>query len=230
MSPEERLARIRAMVRPYRESTARFLFHEVVTAITDVAVHQVNEADRRDADLLADVSRAAENAFERLQEAPIRGERPQRFGHAVKKVVLSALREADLAPVRPRTGRGERPASGYPDFEVTDRYNRPAYVLVKTCSSGNVDDTARSLYLSPTHNPMDSKVTRPARHLLLSFRHEQRVHDGRQVFWPIRWAVHDLYDLPVDVKYEFHATNRDIYVARADLIKREGPVEPATLE
>lgn len=228
MRPQERLAQVREMIAAYRESSARFLFHEVVTAIAGVPVHRVNEADNRDAQLLAALSRAAEHAFERLREAPIRGQRPQRFGHAVKKVVLSALDESGLGPVRPRTERGDRPAAGYPDFEVTDPFGRPAYVLVKTCSAGNVDDTGRTLYLSPPHNPMDSKVTKAARHLLMSFRHEQIVREGRQVFWPFRWAVHDLYDLPVDLKYEFHASNRDIYVTRADLIKREGPLEPVT--
>jgi len=223
MSGAERLAHLRTMVEMYRDATGPFLFHEVVTAIAGVPVQPLNLADGRDAELAGLLARATATAFGRLRESPIRDVTSQRYGFSAKDAVHAALLDCGLEPQRPRTQRGDRPSTGYPDFQIVDPHSRLTYAMVKTCASDKSGDTSRTLYLSPGRSDMDVKITRPARHVLISFRHEEIRLDGRPAIRPVRWSVHDLYDLPVDLKYEFNSNNRDLFVHRTDLILREGP-------
>ncbi len=224
MDSAQRVDLLRRMVALYRQDGASFRFHEVVSAVADVPVHAIDPNDHRDAELLSAINGAAEVAFERLRGAPKRGVSAQGFGNHVKRVMGIVLREREFELHKPR-GKFSGGATGYPDFEIADRHSRTACLLVKTCATGRTDDTRPVVVISLSGKHPGINVSKPARHLLVAFRHERLVEGDAETFRPIKWTVHDLFDLEVDLSYSYSSSNQALYVDRGDLILRQGAVE-----
>jgi hypothetical protein len=132
-------------------------------------------------------------------------------GNAVESHVLVAAREQGFAARRPVAASGRTRAAGYPDLEAV-RDERAFYVEVKVFSPATKDSAQRSFYLSPS---TDCKVTRDAHHLLIAVELGLE-SSGRYRASRVRWL--DLSRLRCDLKYEFNASNADLYAPGAGLV------------
>lgn len=147
---------------------------------------------------------AAVAAVRAINAEGVTARRVNEVGNAVEEYVIAALNAAGFAADRPKTVSGRHQSAGYPDV-VARRGGRTFYIEVKTYHPRNVDTTQRSFYLSPSDDP---KVTEPAFHLLLGFA---MVPDADGHYFARDVHLLDIADLPLDVKIEFNASNRDLY-------------------
>ena len=151
----------------------------------------------------------------------IEAARMNEAGNRVENVVLEAMNSLGVKATRPKTASGRTQAAGYPDIQA-DFDGTACYVEVKTFSAATVDSTQRSFYLSPS---TDFKITQDAIHLLVAVElvpTAAGVYRARSV----RWL--DLAGLRCDLKYEFNASNRDLYGRPSGLVILEvASPEPA---
>lgn len=160
-----------------------------------------------------------------IEEQEVEAARMNEAGNKVENIVLEAMRELGIKAGRPKAESGRGRAAGYPDVEA--EINGVAfYIEVKTFSAATIDSTQRSFYLSPT---TDFKVTRDAVHLLVAVQLTPTAR-GAYRAQSVRWL--DLSGLLCDLKYEFNASNRDLYRRESGLVivesvPREDPQSPA---
>jgi len=147
---------------------------------------------------------ALEDALERINAEGVTAPRVNEVGNAVEDVVCEALRRAGFEADRPMTRSGHRRAAGYPDIEAS-RGEDAFYFEIKTYHPSTEDSSQRTFYLSPSDDP---KVTHPAFHLVIAFAMEEREPDR---YFARRVRVVDLHDLPVKLKLEYNANNRNLY-------------------
>ncbi len=167
------------------------------------------------------LSRAATRAGKVAGEDGIFRPRPNEVGNDMEPYVLSALREVGLRANKPMTESRRKKAVGYPDIAAIDSQGRIVYVEVKTFNIENLNTTFRAFYMSPSDDP---KVTQDAVHLLISFQvevDESRRRGRLNCYVPVAWKIVSLYDMPIDIKHEFQASNLAMY--RPEAILREGP-------
>lgn len=146
-----------------------------------------------------------------IEEREIEAARMNEAGNRVENVVIDAMRSLGIRAQRPRTESGQARSTGYPDIEA-DIDGLPCYIEVKTFSAATVDSTQRSFYLSPS---TDFKVTRDAVHLLVAVELTPGAK-GAYRAETVRWL--DLSGLNCDLKYEFNASNRDLYRLESGLV------------
>ncbi len=115
--------------------------------------------------------------------------------------------KAGIPPCR----SGKARSAGYLDLCVSDG-SRTAYVDCKTYSDKTKGQTLRSFYLSPSPDP---KVTKDAYHMLMSFELAMEERQGRRIYVPVRWGIYELSKLDLHVKFEFNASNRELYAWEA---------------
>jgi hypothetical protein len=89
--------------------------------------------------------------------------------------------------------------------------------LKKAAETAARDQTLRSFYLSLTDDP---KITCDAMHLIFGFELKKLSHAGQNRFFPLRWSVWTLDSLSLQIKYEFNASNRELY-AKHGLLAEE---------
>jgi hypothetical protein len=159
----------------------------------------------------AALSRAAAGVLESINQTGVEAGRVNEAGNAVENHVLEALRANGFEVGRPVAPSGRMRSAGYPDLEA-QREEAAFYVEVKAFSSRTEDSTQRSFYLSPS---ADFKITRDAHHLLIAIELAPAVK-GLYRARSVRWL--DLSRLVCDLKYEFNASNRDMYNPDAGLI------------
>ncbi len=157
-----------------------------------------------------------------IEDAGIETARMNEAGNRVEAVVVEALRGLGAVVARPRTASGRMRSAGYPDLEA-DIDGRAFYIEVKTFSAATVDSSQRSFYLSPS---TDFKVTHDAIHLLVAVELSPGP-EGSYRAKNVRWL--DLSGLRCDLKYEFNASNRDLYRDSSELVILERPAEPAAI-
>ena len=164
---------------------------------------------------------AVADRIERLIEAAeIEAARMNEAGNKVENVVIEAMRDLGIEAGRPKAESGRARAAGYPDLEaVID--GTAFYIEVKTFSAATIDSTQRSFYLSPS---TDFKVTRDAIHLLVAIELVPGTK-GAYRAQSVRWL--DLSGLRCDLKYEFNASNRDLYRRESGLVIVESARDPA---
>ncbi len=181
-------------------------FGDVVLACTG---HRIIPLDAQaDADRLARLGRAMAAAVKAAHDKGIRARRPNEAGNAMESFVKDALRQEGFAAGVPKTAEGKHQAAGYPDVEVRDADGRVTYLEVKIYSHRTANTTQRSFYFSPTAH---MKVLADANHLLVGFEMERTRDESGQVFRPTAWKLVDLSTLRVKLKFEFNASNRDLY-------------------
>ena len=110
---------------------------------------------------------------------------------------------------RPRTVDNKKQSSGYPDLiygtdvkvkNTLDDYikSTEAYGEVKLYKEGTQDSSFRAFYMSSF-----TKITKSCPHLLIGFS-----HDGNKIR---KVDVIDLYNKVLNVKIEYHMSNKEIY-------------------
>lgn len=149
--------------------------------------------------------------------------RVNEVGNKIEPFIKEALNKVGLEADIPVAKNGKKVAAGYPDLQLTDDFNQTTYLECKTYNLRNIDTTQRAFYFSPSKNP---KITKNARHLILSFQIEMGKRKGKRAFLPVRWRLYDTADLLVDVKHEFQSDNRRMYGRKSALLA-EGSIKKA---
>jgi len=213
-SPDPREQEMRERIRGMMEGVKDVPLPVIVEALTG---HRVRpwEGEAREP-LVA----AADRIKRLIEEGRIEAARMNEAGNKVENVVLEALRAGGFDATRAKTASGRTRTTGYPDLEATID-GTAFYIEVKTFSAATIDSTQRSFYLSPS---TDFKVTRDAVHVLVAV---ELVPGPNGVYraQSVRWL--DLSGLRCDLKYEFNASNRDLYRRESGLVIAEFPRESA---
>ncbi len=196
-------------------------FPVAIKAISGREVLAFDRRERKDRELLEKLSRAAELAGNAAYSKGIESRRANEVGNYIEPYVKGALKEVGLSAETPVTITGKRQSSGYPDIEITDSYERTTYLECKTYNLRNIGTTQRAFYFSPSKKAC--KITKDARHLILSFQIETTTRKGRRVYVPVHWRVYDTDTMLVQVKHEFNASNIQIY--REDSLLAQGKIK-----
>ncbi len=194
-------------------------FGEVIEATTGHRIIPVDSS--KDGEALKVLSEAIKTAERRLNSE----------GHAIRTVgrVNEASRyiEDELLEVIggiegwtcgvPTTVAGKEQRSGYPDLRIVSPGGQVFFLDPKLFRAGSRESSLRTFYYEP--RATTSKVREDAVHLLVGFEHNgERGKDFRLV----GWEIVDLSKLRVQLKAEFQASNRDLYVPEAVVGRSEG--------
>jgi hypothetical protein len=156
---------------------------------------------------------AAQETIELINQEGVGANRVNEVGNYVEEYIKRSLENRGFKVATPMAQNGRRRSTGYPDLEVFDD-DTFLYIEVKTYNPKNVNTTQRSFYLSPSTNP---KITRDAYHLLIAFA--MQPHPDKPKTWTCeRVKFLDLYNLTCNIKFEFNASNRDLYSKEAGLV------------
>lgn len=199
-----------------------FAFAAVIRAISGFRVEPfMPDECEEDAALLAALARAASRATEEAaREGILVGRRNEVSGKMEEYLVRAILAEG-IAACTPHTQQGNRKARGYPDIELTEETGRNTYIELKTFQAQTVGQTQRTFYVSVPPTRCQCKVAHDARHLLVCFRIEPTMRNGRDCFQPVAWGIRDAANLRVRLKHEFNAANRGIY-EEDEILAKEG--------
>lgn len=174
-----------------------------------------------DGEQLEWIETALARAMEEINAHGITAKRVNEVGNEVEDYVVEALRQAAFTADRPTARSGRQRASGYPDIEAS-RGEDAFYFEIKTYHPDTEGSSQRTFYLSPSSDP---KVTHPAHHLLIAFAMVPR---NRHTYFAQSVRLVDLYALEVSLKFEYNASNRDLYGHDGGtLIEIQAAAEPA---
>lgn len=191
-----------------------FPFADIVAAVCDHNVEAFRpDESEEDADLLNLLQQAIKAAMAAARIDVIHVGRVNEAGEQMERYVRTALVECGLSAELPRTGAGTRQARGYPDIEVVDPHDRTTYLEVKVVTENSVEQTQRSFYLSVPGDPEGCKITRDARHLLVSYRLKEANDQAGIGYVPVGWILRDLSTVTLQLKHEFNTCNRELYGA-----------------
>lgn len=203
-------------IRQLEETLAKFLepvrdipYKIVIKVLTGCEVLDFDKTDPKNKQLLQLLEKSAKIAGRKAQRKGIHTSRPNEAGNRIEGFVLEALKVVGLKAEKPKTKSGNKKSSGYPDIEITDKYGRTIYLECKTFSAKTKNQTFRTFYLSPSKDP---KITKNAFHLLLAYELMEMHNGDRKFFIPTSYEIYTLENLKVNVKHEFNASNRQIYL------------------
>ncbi|MGA1980294.1 MAG: hypothetical protein ABSG99_07025 [Sedimentisphaerales bacterium] len=184
-------------------------FGLVIESLCGCKVIPFQKDDPKDKKLLEVMKKVIVNAGEAVNITGIERLRPNEVGNDIEPYVKEALIKAGYPASTPSGSSGKKKAVGYPDIEFTDEFGRTNYLECKTynCTGEIAESTMRSFYLSPSD---DFKVTKSARHFVVSFSIERR----ERRFFCKGWKLLSLESLDVDVKYEFNSDNKRLYAPK----------------
>ncbi|MCF2138511.1 MAG: hypothetical protein K9W44_00480 [Candidatus Lokiarchaeota archaeon] len=184
----------------------------------DVILFDMNNS--KDRELLDLLIEGAQDALNNAYSQGIKVKRTNEVGNYIEEYVLNSLNKVGLHASRPKTKRGTHKAGGYPDIFILDKYKRPTYLEIKSYNIKNYQTTQRSFYLSPSTEKDGFKVIHDARHLILSFQIEKKkIEDKEITFIPVHWTIFDTKYLKGQIKHEFNASNKQMYLNEAILAK-----------
>lgn len=202
---------LQSYIAALRSGPGRIRFADAIHAISGCDVVPLDPSLAEDKALLEAIATAANQAMRSAYHDGVYRARPNEVGNDMEAYLKTALIDCGLQAGTPTTQAGIRAAMGYPDIEVIQRAHRYTYLEVKTYSADTEGSGQRTFYMSPPASQETCKVAHEARHLAVSFRIERQERDGRTAFVPVAWAVWDLHDMAVGIKYEFNASNPEIY-------------------
>ena len=179
--------------------------------------------DKKDKELIDDLSKIANTAGRNAKKNGIFRSRPNEVGNDMEPYVREALRGIGIVADIPKRRDGKKQAAGYPDIYFEDRFGRHVYLECKTYNKKNIGTTFRAFYFSPPPEKSKSKVIYDAYHLIVAYEIEETRREGRRCYIPIAWKVVSLYSTEIGVKHEFNANNKDLYKEKA--ILAEGRIE-----
>lgn len=200
-------------VRAYRLLPRGIGVSQIISAITDHAVIALEDTEQ-DIALINSISAAAKDLIESSQAVPIKTTRLNELGNAVEEPMLDACVRANLAATWPKRSDGTAARTGYPDIAIEIDGTRPTYLEAKVIGAGSEGSSFRSFYLSPSENP---KVCADARHLLIAFTHKRCADskDGLEQYALTTFKIVDLARVLGRIKFEYQASNRDMYLGEA---------------
>ena len=203
-------ARVKDMLRPLEAVP----FPTAIEVLTGYKVLELDRNDVEDHRFLTRLGAAAHDAASRARSEGIATDRPNEAGNEIEKFVVAALTDKGFRAGIPPCRSGKARSAGYPDIRVSDDA-RTACVNCKTYSAQTKGQTLRSFYLSPSSDP---KITEDAFHLLMSFELATERRSGVRVFVPVRWGIYELARLKLHVKFEFNASNSELYTDESRLL------------
>jgi len=192
-------------------------FSHVVSQHTPHQVIPFNPKNTEDLFLQKELSRIADEiTFEFSKNgSPIHGlKRINEASRFVEDALLKKLNTvSDLECSIPLNSKGKTQRSGYPDLHILHKPSDKHYYLdPKLFSQNSATSSLRTFYYSPTSQ---NKIHHDATHLLLGIS-----HDGNNGNWAfLNWKLVDLYNLPVQLKSEYNASNKEIYSENLILIQ-----------
>lgn len=196
---------IKQMLRPIKNIPLNL----VIESICGYKILPFNNKDPKDREILVELIKIAKNVSKEINVSGIKRKRVNEVGNDIEIFVKNQLNKNGFKADIPRTKNGKRKATGYPDIEFVDKFNRINYLECKTFNFDNQITTQRSFYLSPCE---EFKVTHDAHHFAMSFEMEARKKMGDyNLYFCNNWKILDLEKLDVDVKYEFNADNKRLY-------------------
>ena len=189
----------------------------VIEGLSGHKVIPFDEKSKKDQKVLEILKTCAINvkSYVNNQKNGIKRNRPNEVGNDIEPIVEQELNNLKYKSNKPITNKGHKKATGYPDLEFIDEFNRLNYLECKTFNIKNIHTTQRSFYLSPSE---DFKITNDAHHFGISF--EIRKDSSINRYKIISWKILDLSKLKLNVKYEFNSDNKTLY--NEDLILAEG--------
>lgn len=160
------------------------------------------------------LKQALEESLRLINARGLSARRVNEIGNAVEPLILEALLSAGFSASRPTALSGQQRSAGYPDLEAK-RGEDAFYFEIKTYHPRTEDSSQRTFYMSPARDP---KVTHAAFHLLIGYAIEP-AEDGTYYAKSVRLV--DLSDLPVKLKIEYNASNRELYSEPFQLLQIE---------
>lgn len=182
-------------------------FPIVIKALTGCKVLNFDPTVKRNKVLLEKLSKAATIAGQNAYKEGIFTKRPNEAGNHIEPFVIEALRKVGLKADRPISRSGKKKTAGYPDIEILGDNGIVVYLDCKTYSKLTKNQSFRTFYLSPSKDP---KIT---------FELDMATRKGKKAFIPVSWQIYTLEKLLVQVKHEFNASNRELYIKDALLAK-----------
>ncbi len=186
-------------------------FPEVILAATGHRVLPFNPDSPSDNAVITAVAAAADKALARMnspENNPLANLR--RINEASRHFEDHLRQSLDSLPdfrcEVPRTTKGRRLRSGYPDLRLVHiPSNTVTYLDPKLFQSGSRKSSLRTFYYEPSTK--NGKVREDARHLLIGFE-----HNGENQAWTfLQWHLIDLSRISVRLKAEFQTNNRELY-------------------
>jgi hypothetical protein len=184
-------------------------FPDVIAATTGHKVLPLEDSDPVAGEITAHVRKAAQAVLEAMNgpESPVRGlRRINEASRHFEEALVAQMNKDGFECHFPKTAAGEEQRSGYPDIELRHRKSgRIAYIDPKLFEESSRQSTLRTFYFEP--RGQTNKVNADAHHILVGFS-----HDGKDGAWKyLTFELVDLHALKVQLKAEFHASNKDIY-------------------
>jgi len=181
----------------------------VIESLTNHKIIPFNPNEIEDKSLLSDLINIANFAVLKINKKGISKSRPNEVGNAIESFVKESLMHYGYDAYTPNTKDGSKKASGYPDIEFIDKYERINYLECKTYNEETIDSTLRSFYLSPSKN---SKITKDAHHFIISFEIYNSSSIGKSNIYKCNnWKILSIDKLLVNIKYEFNSNNPRLY-------------------
>ena len=198
-----------AAVRLLKSGVSRLYFRDVINAATG---YKIIPFDGNSNQILEDIKSWLDvnlNELSNLIEMDYVG-RPNELGNYLERVLMARLDESlNFSVDMPRTEQGHKQAVGYPDGIIVDqRRDLVAYFDVKIFQEKTRTSPLRSFYYQPTNQ---SKISHDAPHFLVGFVVDSLGDNNRSPFIIKDYEIVDIYDLEVNFKAEFNASNKDLY-------------------
>ena len=193
----------------------------VVSVISKYKVIPFNPNNTKDKKVLNMEKQVADIGGKEFNKKHITSNRVNEIGNHIEKFVKDALNKCNYKADVPMTKNGKKKATGYPDIQFKDEFNRINYLECKTYNINNIGTTQRSFYLSPSEN---FKITCNAHHFVLSYEiFVFKNKNGRNIYKCKSWKILSIENLEVDVKYEFNSDNKRLY--SKNLLLAEGEIK-----
>lgn len=199
-------------------------FAEVVLATTGHTVRPVNPTT--EANHLRAIEGAIARAVERINQGGHAFQAATRINEASGPIEEEILRQFALEPAWKAefapTADGKIQRAGYPDLRLQAPDGLVYYLDPKLIQENNRQSSFRTFYYEPRRET--GKINDDAAHLLVGFMHNEAPGAARRI---LAWDLVDVAAMPVRLKAEFQASNREIYRPEA-ILHRATVTPPAT--
>jgi hypothetical protein len=180
-------------------------FKDLVEATSEFKLHPVDPNQHEDKELIEDLSTAFKHfvAFSNKTGTRFTATRINDVSRHIEEILVEQMYKTGL---KARI-LGE---AGYPDIELTDKYDRVSYLEVKISSKQKLTSFRTFYYTS------GKKIKSDARHLLVGL-HFSETADKH---WKVeQWELIDLSKLLIRLKAEYNASNIDIFTEQARIAR-----------
>ncbi|MEX1118003.1 MAG: hypothetical protein WEB60_04335 [Terrimicrobiaceae bacterium] len=183
-------------------------FREVVFAATGCRVLSVDPA--KDQEWLKKLGQVLTRVLKTLNDPSHAVQDGGRINEASRFIENELMTELNAIPgwrgSIPPTATQTRQRSGYPDLRLELEDKRVVYLDPKLHAADSRTSSFRAFYFEPKKETL--KITEHAIHLLVSVSHSPHPQGGIRFE---SWELIDIADMPLRLKAEFQASNREIF-------------------